>query len=143
MIAELRAYFDLHIKLVDPDLDPIEDALDDEPINQVEADRGYKLVIGDNSPARSGNSYRDSLDITLILYTKAVRDELASFDALYDKGLNIKDRIIAPINAKNDPAWTDIFSLGMVPGAEATDDKTFNLILNFNIRRDSFYNNQG
>ena len=140
MIADLRAYFLLHIQAIDPDLKEIDDALDDEPLNQVEADTGYKLVIGNNAPERGGNFYTDNIPVTLIIYTKAVREELPNFDALYDKGLLIKDRIIAPCNAKNDPSWSDIFITSMVPGAEDTDDKTFNLILEFNIRRDLFFN---
>ena len=134
--SDVRAYFDARIKTVDANLDLIDDALNDEPINTVEAKKGYKMILGDIVFERDGNYYTEQIPVTVVIYDEPIRQEIATYDVLYCKGQDIKDAIINPMQAKTQSNWSDIFALSMTPGQEDTDDKLFNMTLEFNIRRD-------
>jgi len=139
LFSDIRSYFDIHIKAVNSSLGVIDDALNDEPLNNIEADQGYKLIFGELSSDRNGNAYFQDLPIELHIYKRPLRNELDNFDNLYCDAIDIKDRVISPVNAKNGNSWSDIFSSTITPGQEDTDDKTFNMRLNFIIRTDLFY----
>jgi hypothetical protein len=135
-VSDIRAYFDTRIKTVDSSLNLIDDALNDEPINIIEAQTGYKMVLGDIESERDGNYYIENIPVTVYIYTRPIRNEVPTFDLLYCKAQDIKDAIINPLFAKNGSNWSDIFATSIIPGAEDTDDKLFNMTLEFTIRRD-------
>ena len=139
-VTDARAYFDARIKEIDPDLNIIDDALDDEPINNVEAVKGYKMVFGEISPDRDGSTYIENIPVTIKIYDQPYRCEIETFDTLYCKAQDIKDKVIAPKLAKNQPNWSDIFAVSLVPSQEESDDKLFNMTIEFNIRRDLYFN---
>ena len=137
--SDVRAYFDARIKEVDSNLNIIDDALNDEPINIVESQKGYKMLLGDVASTREGSTYNEFIPITVIIYSRPIRSEVAAYDLLYCKAQDIKDAVINPILAKNQTNWSDIFAVSIIPGKEDTDDKLFNMTLEFNIRRDLFF----
>ena len=136
--TDIRAYFDQQIKQVDANLNLIDDALNDEPINIVETQKGYKLVLGAIEMAFLPNSQTEDITVTLVIYDKPARQEVNSYDILYCKGQDIKDLVV---NIREQEAfanknWTQITPVSMTPAQEETDDKLFSMTLEFNIRRD-------
>ena len=139
--ANIRAYFDERIVSIDPDLIEIDDALDDEPINNVEADRGYKMVLGNIDMEIQPNFHSENISVLLKIFARPIRDELATYDDLYCKAQDIKNSIIDKKNQDNyvDKNWTAIFPVSLVPSSEDTDDKLFKMDLEFTVRRDLPY----
>jgi len=141
-LSDIRAYFDQQIKVIDADLNLVDDALNDEPINQIEANRGYKMVVGDIEMALGSNFHQEDVSINLIIFQKSIRDEISTYDELYCKAQDIKDLIVSRKSqeAYADKNWTTIAPVSMLPSAEITDDKLFSMNLQFNITRQLKYN---
>jgi len=139
--SDIRGYFDERIKSIDPDLIPLEDALNDEVISQSEADKGYKMVLGNISMITGPQFHTESCQILLTIYTRPKRDELGTYDELYCKAQDIKDSIVNRINQQNYSSmnWNEIAPTSMVPSSEDTDDKLFKIELEFSVRRDIAY----
>jgi len=135
--SDLRGYFNTQVIAVDSSLTEFDDAFGEKDINNVQASRNYKLVFGDTTPIlEEGNYFTESMPATLIIYAIRTRDENDSFDVLYQKARDIKALIMNPVNAATLACVNAIFFIDIIPGKEETDDKTYKMTLNFNIRTD-------
>jgi len=135
--SDLRDYFNTQIIAVDSSLTEFDDAFGEKDINNVQASRNYKLIFGDTTPIlEQGNYFTESMPATLIIYAIRTRDENDSFDVLYQKARDIKALIMNPVNAATLACVNAIFFETIIPGKEETDDKTYKMTLNFNIRTD-------
>jgi hypothetical protein len=135
--SELRSYFDTQVAAVDSTLSLFDDAFGEEDINNVQASKSYKLIFGDTEPVlENGNYFTETMPATLIIYAIRTRNEIGSFDPLYQKARDIKALIMNPVNVATLTCNNAIFFDSIVPGKEETDDKTYKMTLNFTIRTD-------
>jgi len=139
--SDIRGYFDERIKSIDVDLNVLDDALNDEVISTTEADKGYKMVLGDITMVPGPQFHTESCQVLLTIYTRPKRDELGTYDDLYCKAQDIKDSIVNRINQEQYASknWNDILALSITPTTEDTDDKLFKMELEFSVRRDISY----
>jgi len=140
LFTDLRTYFDTKIKLVDADLNVFDDAFGDQPLNNVYADKFYKLVIGPAVLSNNGNTYIEEYLIQLIVFEQRKRSEIDTFNNLYDKVIQIKDLLVAPCDVKSQNLFSDMLALTVTPEKQNEDDKTFSMTLEFNLRVDKHYN---
>ena len=139
--SDVRAYFDERIKTIDTDLIALDDALNDEPISNTEADKGYKMVLGSIATELGPNFHTEFITVNLTIFARPLRCEIDSFDVLYCKAQDIKDAIVNKKNQDNytDKNWNQIAPVSIIPSSEDTDDKLFRMDLEFSIRRDIAY----
>lgn len=141
--SDIRTYFQDRIALVDSGLTQNEqDPANVEGVFSYEGDRFYKLVFGPAQATNTqGNSYGYEVQCNLILYSLSTRDELASYDALYEKATLVRESIQHPCFVKSSLAdFTDILATSITPSVEDSDDKLFSMDIEFTLRNDYFYN---
>ena len=133
MISDIRSYFDTWIKEVDPLVIPWEtDLFGNNDQSKPRAEKYYNLVIGNNNPLRDGNSHWDNYNVTLDIFAAETRDVLSSFDAVYDKAIQIKNELI---NWKNyNDVLNDIEFTLAEPTEEESNDNVIKIRLNFIVR---------
>lgn len=136
MIADIRQYFDLAVKLVDPDIKFQDDPFGLDDISDNIADSFYKLYFGATSMSVNGNFYREEMPATLEVYAGRKRDKTLSFDTVYSKALRIKNEVICPIRVKNSDYFTDIFAISATPEPLPNNENTIKIIIEFLIQRD-------
>ena len=92
----IRTYFQTRIALVDANLaQNDQDPANVEGVASYEGDKFYKLVFGPATATNTqGNAYGYEVQCNLILYSLSTRDELASYDALYEKATLIRESIL-------------------------------------------------
>lgn len=136
MIAEIRSYFRTQIKTVNSDYVEIDDPIGDDDVSRLDVDSGFKIIFGDNASFYAGNSYGEAISVGIQLFKKAGLEVIESFDELYETGIKVKNEIMNPAQVKNQSAFSDILIETMSIEALPTNDKTFKLTLNFNVRDD-------
>lgn len=138
MIAELRQYIDDRVKEVDQYLNYFDaDVVGDEDVNNTMVDKYYKLIFGELVLDNVGiNSYRDTLPFSIEIYSPRGLDVTKNFDDLFTKAIEIRNHIIAPINAKDSIFMTDIFALPIVPSNEDTNSNALKMTIQFNVIKD-------
>lgn len=133
MISDIRAYFDTQIKEVDADLTAWEtDLFGNNDQSKPRAEKFYNLIIGNNNPVRDGNSHWDNYDVSLDIFTSESRDLINTFDAVYDKAIQIKNELINWKNYNN--VLNDIEFTLAEPLEEETNDNLIKVRLNFIVR---------
>lgn len=136
MIAEIRTYLKSRIAAVDSDYSQIDDPIGDDDLNRLATDSGFKILIQDNTCEYTGNSYIETFSVQIQLFKKAEIEVTDSFDALYETGISVKNTIIDPLQVKNQSAFNDILVSGMNIESLPTNDKTFKVTINLNVRVD-------
>lgn len=133
MISDIRSYFSTQIALVDPDLIAWEtDVFGNNDQSKPRAEKYYNLVIGNNTPERDGNSHWDNYDVTLDIYAPESTDIIGTFDALYNKAIQIKNELINWNNYNG--VLNDIEFTLAEPLEEETNDNSLKVRLNFIVR---------
>lgn len=129
-MSEIRNFFDTQIKTIDPLLNAWDqDLFGNNDINKPQAQKYYNLIIGNNNPTRDGNSHWDRFEVFLDIYSGIERDRLSSFDAVYDKSINIKNEIIDEKNYNN--ILNDVEFVSAEPLEETDNDNSMKIRLNF------------
>lgn len=136
MISEIRTYFVSKIQAVNPDFTQIDDPIGDDDVSRVDLDNGFKILISTNNPFYTGNSYGEEFSVSIELFKKAGIEVVDSFDSLYETGINVKNEIINPLQVKNQLPFNDALIQSINIESLPTNDKTFKLTLNFNVRVD-------
>ena len=139
-ISAARAYILTKVQLVDPFLSEQDDAFGDRDISTTQTEKFYKLVFGSADQTNTdGNAYGLIIPLTLSIFSQRNTNEIASFDALYEKAISIRNEILRPCDVKNQPEFSDIVGISIVPSEEVDDDKTYRMDLEFNLRIDNYY----
>ena len=96
------------------------------------AEKYYNLIIGVNNGERDGNSHWDNFDVSLDIYAPESSDIIGSFDAVYDKAIQIKNELINWNNYNG--VLNDIEFTLAEPLEEETNDNSLKVRLNFIVR---------
>lgn len=140
MIALIRAYLKARINEVDQSLKQIDDPIGDDDISRVNLDCKYKIIFGDNAPFYTGNSYGESISVSIEIYEKSKQVQVDAFDALYTKALLVKNCIISPLLVKTQASFNDIEVQSVTMESLNTNDKTFKATINLTVRADFTFN---
>lgn len=140
MISTIREYLRTRIACVDPDLKEIDDPIGDDDLSTARLDKSFKIYFG----ALSGNpisvNFSDSFQVTIEIYRKSDRRVIPSFDAAYEKGIEVRDACIEPKSARVALDFVDILSSSVTTTALNTNDKTFKTEIVLEFRRDFCFN---
>ena len=138
MIADIRTYFRTQINEIDATIQEwTRDVFGNNDVNKSQAQRFYNLVVGPITATRSGNSFTDEFEITLVLWSTSKRDIQDSFDSLYDKARLIRDNIICNISVvQSTVGFSDIQCLSITPSEEPSNDNTVRMEVLFTARVD-------
>jgi len=133
MISTIRSYFDAQIKVVDSTISAWDEDLfgNNDHSNPI-AERYYNLIVGSTNGGRDGNTHWDEHDIKLDIFAVEARDITASFDAVYDKAISIKNQLIHRLNYNN--TLNDIEFVSAEPIEDADNDNSVKVRLNFIVR---------
>jgi len=140
MISGIRDYFKARISDVDSSLSHIDDPIGDDDISRVNLDCKYKIIFSDNAPFYTGNSYGESISVSIEIYELSKLCQIDAFDALYTKALLVKNCIISPLLVKNQTVFNDIEAQSVTMESLNTNDKTFKATINLTIRADFTFN---
>ena len=135
MISSIRDYIKARIRCVNPDYQEIDDPIGDDDLATARLDKKYKIIFGNLSGVTVGSSFSDDIPVTIEVYSKSDRRVIASYDALYEIAIHVRNAIIEPIEAKNQE-FTDVISSSISIEALNTNDKTFKAIIGLSFRRD-------
>lgn len=136
MISSIRAFIVAQILVCFPDKFQIDDPIGEDDLSRNDAENGYKIIFGSLDGFRTGNSYGNTVPLQVQLFKKSGLETTSPFDTLYDEAIEIKNRLLVPTIAKTQPIFTDIEFVNIEPTALGTDDKTYKMSLNFNVRVD-------
>jgi hypothetical protein len=140
MIAAIRSYFKARIAEVDASLRQVDDPIGDDDLSRVNLDCQYKILFGDNAPFYTGNSYGESISVSIEIYEKSKQVQVDAFDALYTKALLVKNCIISPLLVKTQTSFNDIEVQSVTMESLNTNDKTFKATINLTVRADFTFN---
>ena len=140
-ISSVRTYIQTRIAAVDATLlENDRDPFNVEDVTTSESDKFYKLVIGEAEQTNTaGNAYGLEVQMNLIIYARPDRDEITTYDSLYDKAIDVRESILAPCEVKNQADFSDIIGANILPGVEESNDQLFRMDLQFTVRIDNFY----
>lgn len=139
-IADLRQYFIDRIFEIDPTLSQWElDPFGIDSVGDRLAEKYYKILIGETSFSKSGTESQETIAVMIEIYSPMNRDELGSFDALYQKAFDIKDNIVCPENYSASSAFSYIIEETLLLEPLGEDDKSMKFSLQFNVMRIKAY----
>lgn len=137
---EIESYIIDRVAEVDPTLQLRPDPFGEEDIASITAERYFKFWFTNTDLGREGSTYTEEVNGVLQIYAKRTRDVNQSFKDVYCKGLDIKNAIVDPMDAKEQTFMTDVFAQISEPTPLETDDNTITVTLNLLFRRDlSFF----
>jgi len=140
MINTIRTYFLNRVQEVDANLiDYRTDVFANNAPEGYETRKYFNLSIGNCVPRRIDNTYVDSFNVTLDVFTSQARDIYGEFEALYCKALKIKDVSLNPVLINNEADISDIVCELIEPLEDDTNDNSFKIRLNFIVTRNYSY----
>lgn len=133
IISDLRNYFDLQVKAIDPDIEGFKDDVFGNNDNyKNKADKYYNLSIGDLNSTKDGNGLDDVFSLTLDVFTSSKTKVQNSFDTLYEKAILIRDKVVCPKNYNG--IFSDVICDSITPEEELTNDKYIKMRLQLQVR---------
>lgn len=140
MISEARTYLKSRIATVASSYRQIDDPIGDDDLSRLDIENGFRIIFGNNAISYDGNTYEDEVAVAIELFKKAgLTQVVESFDSLYDTALNVRDAVTNPTTVKENANFNDILAQGFTIESIQTNDKTFKVTLNFNLKRSFTY----
>lgn len=136
LISDLRTYFDDRIKAVDINYTFVDDPFGDDSISENFGDSYYKLWFTGLERVKAANSYVDTIQASIEIYSEECRDNTGAFDTIYNKAIEISDYIIDPACLNTVTSITDIQLNTIEPSPIESNDKMVKVVLLFTIRKD-------
>lgn len=136
MIASIRAYIITQIQTCYPDKFQIDDPIGEDDLSRNDATNGFKIIFGSLNGFVTGNSYGNIIPVEIQIFKKSGLETTTPFDELFDEAVEIKNRLLVPTLVKVQTIFNDIEFLSIEPSSLGTDDKTYKMSLNFNVRVD-------
>jgi len=140
MISEIRNYLRARIACVDPDLKEIDDPVGDDDLSTARLDKSFKIYFSALSGEAMSVSFTDSFQATIEIYRKSDRRVIPSFDALYEKAIQVRNACVSPVEARNKIEFVDILTSSITVSPLNTNDKTFKSEITLTFRRDFSFN---
>ena len=138
MIAEARAYIKAQIQAVSTSYLQINDPIGDDNLSSQELSNGFKILFGSLASEQVSTSFKEEASVIVEIYKKTGIGEkvLIDYDALFIDAINIKNRIINPLNYNSQVCMSYISANSVSVEAFNTNDKAFKALIELTIRRD-------
>jgi len=136
MIVDLRSYIITKISGIYPDKFEIDDPTDSDDVNTIDAENGYKIIMGTMSGGLTGSSYIQETPIEVHLFKKSGLEQTIIFDNAYDEAVNIKNELIVPTESKNQLPFNEMTFVNIVPTVLQNNDKIYKMTINLIVKTD-------
>lgn len=138
MIAQIRAYIKSQIVLENSSYLQINDPIGDDNLSASEIQNGFKILFGEVTHEQINSSFFEVVPVTVEIYKKTGVGVqiLTDFDALFLDAINIKNRIVNPINYNSQECFNYVSAIAASVESFNTNDKVFKASISLTIRRD-------
>lgn len=131
---EIRDYFLLNARKVDPTIKAKDKPLVDDQFSQVDVDHAYHLHIGVNTTDQILNgALGDVFSCTMKLYVSGRKMDNERYDCGYDKALSIRNELVKSSNIGDNEFITNVVPVGIVPSSAGNNEKVFIYEINVNV----------
>lgn len=133
-MKEIRDYFHLQARSIDPEIVEKKSPVQLPEISQVDLDCAYHLYIGPSSnPGKLNDGVEDNFACRMNIYSNAGVNDNERYDRAYTKAICIRNALVKAENIGQNEYINDVAPVSIVPATSDENEKVFIFSINLNV----------